>query len=98
MKTAEDTSGRSEAACEAAIEAIGREIANIHLEGKEQTRGEATPEHLVTATKAVTEAVAGGLRSLKIAKTKNKMNRCGGGLKGTPRSDCCCSKLWEEGR
>jgi len=58
VKTAEDTSGRSEAACEAAIEAIGREIANIHLEGKEQTRGEATPEHLVTATKAVTEAVA----------------------------------------
>jgi len=59
VKTAEDTSGRGEAASEAAIEAIGQEIAALHMDNEQQTRREATPEDLVAATKAVTEAVAG---------------------------------------
>ena len=60
VKTAEDTHGRSEAATEAAIEAIGREIVQLHIDDdQKQTGREATPEDLVAATKAVTEAVAG---------------------------------------
>merc|ERR1719400_1473219 len=59
VKTAEDTSGRGEAASEAAIEAIGQGIAALHMDNEQQTRREATPEDLVAATKAVTEAVAG---------------------------------------
>ena len=59
VKTAEDTSGRGEAASEAAIEAIGREIVALNTDDDQQTSGEATPEDLVAATKAVTEAVAG---------------------------------------
>ena len=60
VKTAEDTHGRSEAATEAAIEAIGREIVQLHIdEDQKKTGKEATPEDLVAATRAVTEAVAG---------------------------------------
>ena len=60
VKTAEDTHGRSEAATEAAIEAIGREIVQLHIDDdQKQTGKEATPEDLVAATRAVTEAVAG---------------------------------------
>ena len=60
VKTAEDTHGRSEAATEAAIEAIGREIVQLHIDDDQKKTGEeATPEDLVAATKAVTEAVAG---------------------------------------
>ena len=62
VKSAEDTSGRGEAASDAAIEAIGRAIAALYTDiGDEQHQsgGEATPEDLVAATKAVTEAVAG---------------------------------------
>ena len=63
VKSAEDTSGRGEAASDAAIEAIGRAIAALYTdiedEQHQQSGGEATPEDLVAATKAVTEAVAG---------------------------------------
>ena len=60
VKTAEDTHGRSEAATEAAIEAVGREIVQLHIDDDQKKTGEeATPEDLVAATKAVTEAVAG---------------------------------------
>ena len=65
VKSAEDTSGRGEAASNAAIEAIGRQIASLNtdIDDQQQRRGEATPEDLVAATKAVTEAVAGTPRS-----------------------------------
>ena len=60
VKTAEDTHGRSEAATEAAIEAIRGEIVQLHIdEDQKKTGEEATPEDLVAATRAVTEAVAG---------------------------------------
>jgi len=60
VKSAEDTSGRGEAAIETAIEAIGQQIAALNNTdvADQQTGGEATPEDLVAATKAVTEAVA----------------------------------------
>ena len=69
VKCAEDTSGRGEAASDAAIEAIGRQIAALQTDVDElqhqsgEGEGEATPEDLVAATKAVTEAVAGEAKS-----------------------------------
>ena len=69
VKSAEDTSGRGEAASDAAIEAIGRQIAALQTDVDElqhqsgEGGGEATPEDLVAATKAVTEAVAGEAKS-----------------------------------
>lgn len=74
VKTAEDTSGRGEAASEAAIEAIGQEIAALHMDNKQQTRREATPEDLVAATKAVTEAVAGGQNAQNNDKNEKVLN------------------------
>ena len=81
VKTAEDTSGRGEAASEAAIEAIGQEIAALHMDNEQQTRREATPEDLVAATKAVTEAVAGGVKSLHRITTRVKTSQ---GLRNCP--------------
>ena len=63
VKSAEDTSGRGEAASEAAIEAIGQQIAALNFADQQEAGGEATPEDLVAATKAVTEAVAGAVKS-----------------------------------
>ena len=78
VKSAEDTSGRGEAAIETAIEAIGQQIAALNNTdvADQQTGGEATPEDLVAATKAVTEAVAGAVKSsysFKGLKVKNRL-------------------------
>ena len=80
VKTAEDRSGRGEAASEAAIEAIGRQIAALNMDDDEQTRGEATPEDLVAATMAVTEAVAGEVKATHYKLLKTLKNRCGSRL------------------
>jgi len=104
VKTAEDTHGRSEAATEAAIEAIGREIVQLHIEEDQKKTGEeSTPEDLVAATRAVTEAVAGlDLHTFRISQYNqhSEDNRCRFGVRfrRKPRPSCCRSQLGQEGR
>ena len=106
VKTAEDTHGRSEAATEAAIEAIRGEIVQLHIDDDQKKTGEeATPEDLVAATRAVTEAVAGldlQFHTFRIMQYNqhSEDNRCRFGVhfRRRPRPSCCRSQLGQEGR
>ena len=106
VKTAEDTHGRSEAATEAAIEAVGREIVQLHIDDDQKKTGEeSTPEDLVAATRAVTEAVAGldlQFHTFRIMQYNqhSEDNRCRFGVRfrRRPRPSCCRSQLGQEGR